>query len=90
LNARRWKELVAISMIGEGVLAALFPIEHMKLWHVGPGPLRKLVRFCEERPEFTRLLAVTEAGWGIWLAWRQFKVSRQEMGPPVTQRCAAE
>ena len=29
MNARRWKELLAISMIGEGTLATFFPREHL-------------------------------------------------------------
>ncbi|HET6329037.1 MAG TPA: hypothetical protein VFG04_30415 [Planctomycetaceae bacterium] len=72
MNAHRWKELLAISMIGEGTLATFFPREHLALWHVGPGALQATVRFCEKRPGFTRLLAAAEAGVGIWLAYRQF------------------
>jgi hypothetical protein len=72
MNARRWKELIAISMIGEGMLATFFPDEHLSLWHVGPGPLKTAVRFCEQRPNLTRLLAVIEAGFGFALAYRQF------------------
>jgi hypothetical protein len=79
MNALRWKELLAIGMIGEGVLAALFPVEHLNLWHVGPSPLRTAVHFCEQRPQCTRFLAVAEAGFGIWLARRQFDQNRQEI-----------
>lgn len=94
MNELRWKELFAIGMIGEGVLATLFPVEHLKLWHVGPGPLRTAVRFCEQRPQWTRFFAVAEAGFGIWLARRQFNQSRQEIRTAwdrrSTQRCASE
>jgi hypothetical protein len=32
MNAKQLKELFALAIIGDGVLAAVFPKEHMLLW----------------------------------------------------------
>lgn len=80
MNALRWKELLAISMIGEGTLGMVFPEEHLALWHVGPGPLKSLVRGLERRPGLTRLLAIAEACAGFALARRQFVAAAQPEG----------
>jgi hypothetical protein len=86
MNARRWKELLAIGMVGEGVLAMFFPTEHLSLWHVGPGPMKRAIRYCEERPGLTRLLATMEAGFGFWLASRQFDRRNIETRPVAKTR----
>jgi hypothetical protein len=72
MNARRWKELLAIAMIGEGVVGSIFPEEHLGLWHTGPSMLNLLLRRMERRPNLVRMLAVLEAAAGLWLARRQF------------------
>ena len=43
MTAARMKELLALMMIGEGVVGALNPKGHLGLWKIGPRPLREFV-----------------------------------------------
>ena len=69
---RRLTELLAIAMIGEGVLGLLSPRSHLLLWRVGPHGLRRLVDRLAEDPAAARALFAAEAGLGYWLACRSF------------------
>lgn len=71
MNAARLKELLALAMIGEGVVAMLYPRQHALLWRVGPRPLRGLVGWFADRPRLTRAMATAEVGAGLWLATSQ-------------------
>ena len=72
MTAERMKELLALVLIGEGVVGMLNPVGHLRLWEMGPRPLRELVKWCEERPGLMRLVWAAQAGVGLWLATRQF------------------
>ena len=61
-------ELVAIMMIGDGMLALLQPRRHMRLWNTGPEPWRKLCTYFEERPAQTMAVGAAFVGIGLWLA----------------------
>ncbi len=80
--SRRIKELLAISTIGDGVLALIVPSSHASLWLFGPQTMRKLNRWFVENPTYTRLGGLAEIGFGIWLALRQY----QEPPQPWYQR----
>jgi hypothetical protein len=71
----RVKELLAMFMIGEGVLALLYPRRHALLWKVGPRSLRELTGEFARRPGLTRGLAAAEVGLGLWMASRQLSRS---------------
>lgn len=71
LPMRLSSELVAILMIGDGVLALLQPRRHMRLWNTGPEPWRKLCAYFEERPAQTMAVGALSIGFGLWLASRQ-------------------
>ena len=71
--ARRVKELLAMSAIGDGVLALIAPSSHALLWLFGPQWLRKLNRWFAENPTYTRLGGIAEIGFGVWLALRQYE-----------------
>ena len=64
-------ELLAISMIGDGMLALTQPRRHMRLWNAGPEPWRRLCTYFEERPAQTMLVGAAFVGLGLWLASRQ-------------------
>ena len=68
---RRMKELLAMLIIGDGILAVLFPRRHCLLWKTGPKVYRDLMQEFAQRPGMTRLLGLLEAALGIWLASRQ-------------------
>jgi dodecin len=80
--SRRIKELLAMSTIGDGVLALIVPSSHASLWLFGPQTMRKLNRWFVENPTYTRLGGIAEIGLGIWLALRQY----QEPPQPWYQR----
>ncbi len=71
--ARRVKELVAMSAIGDGVLALIAPSSHASLWIFGPQSMRKLNRWFAENPTYTRLVGLAEIGFAVWLALRQYR-----------------
>ncbi len=61
-------EMLAIMMIGEGVLALAQPRRHTQLWNTGPEPWRNLVSFFEARPGLARASGAVSIGLGLWLA----------------------
>ncbi|CAN5179140.1 hypothetical protein BH20GEM2_BH20GEM2_21530 [soil metagenome] len=67
----RVKELFAISLIGDGVLALFQPHRHLRLWREGPEPWRRAMGPFLRHPGLTRVLGAAEAGFGIWWASRQ-------------------
>jgi hypothetical protein len=71
MNTRRIIQLVALLMIGDGVLGFFKPRWHSLLWNVGPKPFRDLMRNLAAHPDDTRLLYAIEVGLGTWIASRQ-------------------
>lgn len=65
------KELVAMLMIGDGVIALAQPRRHALLWRFGPASYRDAMEAFVRRPGLTRLLGGVQAGLGLWLASRQ-------------------
>ncbi|MCB5294069.1 hypothetical protein BJQ90_03532 [Arthrobacter sp. SO3] len=63
-------ESVAMMAIGDGVLGALFPVQHSTRWEFGPEPLRKCMRMWAEHPDLTRALSLVEVVVGIVWASR--------------------
>jgi len=70
--ARRIKEAIGIFVAGDGVIAVVAPFEHSRLWQFGPAPYRQLMQAFIDRPTMTRLTAVGQIGFGLWLASRQW------------------
>ena len=68
---RRFKEIAAIMMIGEGIIGALIPRRHVRLWDFGPKRYRKFIKASAKRPNLVRIASAAEAGLGIWWALRQ-------------------
>ena len=68
---KRLKELLAIGMIGEGVIGFIKPRRFMLLWKFGPKPYQEFIDELAEHKDLTRLLCGVEAGLGVWLALRQ-------------------
>lgn len=65
------KELLAIAMIGEGLLALIYPQRYLLLWRLGPQSWREAVTTFVKRPLLTRIVAMIEAITGFWLAKQQ-------------------
>ncbi len=69
----RLKETVAITIIGDGVIELLAPRQHSLLWVSGPESARKVARFFADNPNYMRLLGLAQIGFGVWLAFRQYR-----------------
>ena len=70
--SRRIKELVAIAVIGDGVVGLVAPRRHSLLWKIGPQGYQEVLRWFAERPSLVRLLGTAELGLGLMLALRQY------------------
>jgi hypothetical protein len=68
---RRFNEIAAIMMIGEGIIGALMPRRHVRLWDFGPKRYRKFIKASEKRPNLVRIASAAGAGLGVWWALRQ-------------------
>ena len=62
--------LVAMLMIGEGVLSFVAPRRHSLLWEFGPEGYGRAIEAYAEHPTLSRLVAA--ARLGVWLALRQY------------------
>ena len=72
MGMRRIAEVVAMLMIGEGVLTLVAPRRHSLLWEFGPEGYKRAIEAFAEHPTLTRLVAAAEAGLGLWLAFRVY------------------
>ncbi len=39
----------------------------------GPENVRRIARFFADNPNYMRLLDLTQVGFGLWLAFRQYR-----------------
>lgn len=69
---RRLLELLAILMVGDGLLALLYPRRHLRLWRFGPRLYEEIVDWQIARPTITRLIGAGVLGAGLLLAERQY------------------
>lgn len=69
---RRITELVAMVLIGDGVVAISAPSRHSLLWRSGPKWWGDFMQDLAGRPNLVRALGAAEAGAGLWLARRQY------------------
>jgi hypothetical protein len=65
---RRAINLMAMLMIGDGMLAMLMPQRHARTWEKGPHLWEIIMRYFIKRPELTRWLGAVELATGVWLA----------------------
>jgi hypothetical protein len=70
---RRIMELLAMLLVGDGVIALVAPRRHNHLWRFGPEGYGRVMEAFAERPALTRLLAEAEVGRGLWIALRQYE-----------------
>jgi hypothetical protein len=71
MRSQRIKEMVAMTLIGDGVLTAVDPERHMKLWRLGPKACTRTVDALTRRPVVSRVLGVAATVMGVWWASRQ-------------------
>ena len=75
----RAREVLAILLVGDGVVGALIPRRHVQRWESGPKAWQRLMRAFAVRPRVTRLIAVAEAVAGIWYAYRLPAPGRRDL-----------
>lgn len=68
---KRIKELIALWMLGEGIVGSLRPKRYLQLWRFGPKPYRKFIDALTDHPNATRAVCAAEAGVGLWWALKQ-------------------
>jgi hypothetical protein len=71
LVRRRAIECLALTMIGDGTLAFIEPVQHVQLWLRGPSWWRRMLQPFADNPELTRWLGAAEFAFGFWLARKQ-------------------
>ena len=71
--SRRLKETIAVITIGDGVIEFLSPRQHSLLWASGSVSARKVARFFADNPNYMRLPGLTQIGFGVWLAFKQYR-----------------
>ena len=70
---KQLKELLAIVVIGDGVLGLVAPRRHSLLWRFGPEGYKRIMTDLAKRPVLVRLLSAASVGAGLWLALRQYE-----------------
>lgn len=70
--AKRLKDLLAIGLIGDGVIAMIAPSRHSELWTGGPEFYRKINRPFIEHLMVTRAVATGQIAAGLWITMRQY------------------
>jgi hypothetical protein len=66
---RNWiTELLAIWLIGDGVLGFTFPRRYLLLWEFGPEAYKKAIEELREHAPLTRLLSAGQIGLGLFIA----------------------
>ncbi len=68
---RRIVQLVALVMVGDGVVGFFKPRWHSLLWNVGPEAYRDVMRKFSEEPAAARWIYASEAVIGAWIASQQ-------------------
>ena len=71
--AARGLEVLALAMIGEGIVGLLRPRQYSLFWKIGPHWLRETAETLAEHREATRLMCLGEIALGLWIALREIE-----------------
>jgi hypothetical protein len=72
----RWEDLLAMVLVGDGVLSLMHPRRHSAIWKCGPASYRKFAGELEKHPQATRGMGLAFVALGLWIghrAARQFR-----------------
>ncbi|MCK9486608.1 MAG: hypothetical protein M0R73_07890 [Dehalococcoidia bacterium] len=84
------QEIMAIGMVGNGVVAGLFTRRHLELWNFDTWPAwyRNMVRRTQDRPWIVRGIALAEVALGLW--WAYCLVRRYTAAAPLAATSATD
>jgi hypothetical protein len=71
LVSRRILEVVAMMMIGDGMIGLIAPRRHVLLWDGGPRIWRRVTESCVRHTSMTRTIGLVSLVGGLLLASRQ-------------------
>ena len=71
MKTTNFKELCALTLVGDGVLTAIQPRRHLMLWRFGPKAFIRTLDALGRHPNLTRTLGVAAAAAGVWWASQQ-------------------
>ncbi|WP_019585458.1 hypothetical protein [Deinococcus apachensis] len=72
LWTKRALEVLAVILIGDGLISVLRPVGHSLLWWMPLPGVRPLMEWCAERPNVTRTLGLSQVAVGLWLDARLY------------------
>ncbi len=70
---RRINEVIAMMIIGDGVIALVAPRRHMLLWSFGPEGYKKMMNWFAERPGLIRAVSAAQIAGALLFALRQYE-----------------
>lgn len=68
------KNMLALELIGDGLVALIWPKRQLNLWNVGPKPYRKLTTAVARRPMLVRAIGAAEVAAALWWTRRIYRV----------------
>jgi hypothetical protein len=81
-DSTRVLESAGMLMIGDGVLGAIRPAQHCRIWRMGPRWWRDTIDWFVAHPGLTRAVAVAELNAGLALALTRH--ARRRTSEPVS------
>ena len=70
---KRIKDLLAMLLIGDGVLTVIGARNRALVWRFGPESLRRSTSWQADHPLLMRLEGMASIAVGVWLALRQYR-----------------
>ncbi len=68
MRSRQIKQVAAMAMIGDGVVAMICPRQDAMVWARGPRWWCRTMEWLADHPTLTRLIGAAEAAGGVLLA----------------------
>jgi hypothetical protein len=70
---KRFKDIIAMLLIGDGALTLIGARNRALVWRFGPEGLRKSTSWQADHPLLMRLEGAASIGLGVLLAWWQYR-----------------
>jgi uncharacterized protein YjeT (DUF2065 family) len=67
MKRMRWKNLAAMLLIGDGVLAMLRPHRDARTWKMTPAAWKSLMQYLSDHPDMMRAIGAAEVAIGFAL-----------------------